>query len=240
MTQSAAAVTYLAGTLILAAACGTGAEDLFGGDPSQGDGGAPGGSADDDGGGLTSSSGGAGNTGNTGNVGNGSSTGGAGATGGAPTTSTGGAPTTSTGGSASGETLDCGPTTCDVAQGSACCWDEYELSAPPQAECVSGRGDACNNDVSNDGLKSLIECQLPSHCASGICCAHREFFQSGGQSYSYYPEVVCESSCTWTDVLICDPQAPSCPNVIVQGQSTPTSCVPSQLLPPGYYVCSPN
>jgi hypothetical protein len=235
MAENSVALAWLASGLILAAACGSDAEDLFG-NTTQDD------AADTTGAGnassTTSGMGASGNDGSgaigSGASGNVPSSGGAGrggsASGGAPsTTSTGGAPTTSSGGSP-GDSLDCGNADCPVARDSACCWDNYEQNPPPKAECVSTATDACNNTVSQSGLETIIECQLPSHCKTGVCCAEREFFTSGGQSMSFYSELSCQDSCAWPDILVCDPQAPMCP--------VSTTCVQSQLLPPGYFICA--
>lgn len=235
MKSSLGRSRVVACSVVWLAACGTNTEGLFGG----GDGAATGAgnaAGEANAGGLGSTTNGAGNTGNEGNTAN-TGIGGNGA-GGAPTTS-GGGDTTSGGGSPAA-TLDCGETTCALDPGSACCWDNYELTAPPKAACVSTGTEACNNSVSQDGLESVIECQLPSHCGSGICCAHRQYFVSGGQTMSFYPEVVCENTCAWPDILLCDPLAPACPDVDMDGDLVPSTCIESQLLPPGYYVCSPS
>lgn len=163
-----------------------------------------------------------------GSVGGGPSTGGA-SSGGSAVGGSGGAPPQA-------DKLACGNQACPLGGNNACCWDEYELHAPPQAECVSGgvQMDNCFTHVGNDGMETRIECQLPSHCNSGLCCARREFF---GAANAVYTDLECANACDWPDVTVCDPASPSCPLIDVEGQTVQSTCKPSELLPPGYYVC---
>jgi hypothetical protein len=150
--------------------------------------------------------------------------------------------TSSSSSSSSGApTLSCGDATCPVGGDSACCWDNYETSAPPQASCVDAPADSdgCKTYVANDGLESRIECQLDSQCpAQEICCAHRVFFNNDN---SFYDLVSCRESCEWPHVELCDPADPAtvCPIVNTQNGQVQTTCKASKLLPPGYFVCGP-
>ena len=95
--------------------------------------------------------------------------------------------------------------------------------------------DDCHTaETSDAGLETRIECQLPAHCPQGqVCCGQRA--QLSGQTV--YVHVTCESQCEWTDVTLCDPQAPVCPEIETQGGKVQTTCVDSGLLPDGYFVC---
>jgi hypothetical protein len=82
-----------------------------------------------------------------------------------------------------------------------------------------------------------IECQLPAHCPSGtVCCGDRET-----NPQPHYVRVSCEPQCTNGNVVLCDVEgekAPDCPIANMNGNPTQTVCKPSDLLPPGYLVCS--
>ena len=136
--------------------------------------------------------------------------------------------------SGGGIAVDCGQTECKVENQSACCWDNFQLNGPPQGECVQGspENDGCDTeyDGMGNGAETRIECQLPSHCKDGeFCCGDRVLLDAGS---AYYATTSCQASCDEPDRILCDPLAASdlCP--------LGTFCVESQLLPPGYFICS--
>jgi hypothetical protein len=81
-----------------------------------------------------------------------------------------------------------------------------------------------------------MQCDDPFDCKGGkVCCAVRD------QSGQFYERTSCESQCDGSDRVICDPNGPACqPIVNNQGQTVPTTCQQSQLLPSGYQVCAGN
>ncbi len=103
----------------------------------------------------------------------------------------------------------CGDTTCAIGTDQACCYDNYELNAPPQGECVSGpvENDNCQTGATN--RESRIECQLPEHCPSGtVCCGDLNTSQNG----NWYSIVRCVAQCPYPgEITLCDPQNPQCP-----------------------------
>jgi len=134
--------------------------------------------------------------------------------------------------------LACGNAQCPVGGDNACCHDAHQFLGDPQTQCITGPIDMdnCNTaETANGGPETRIECQLPEHCAPGqICCGARA--QVWGQTV--YVNVTCQSQCEWSDVVLCDPQAPVCPMVQTDGgMMVQTECVDSTLLPDGYFVC---
>ena len=69
-----------------------------------------------------------------------------------------------------------------------------------------------------------------------VCCGARES-QNGS---TWYSSTTCQATCPIPDLVLCDQvgeQGPDCPVVTVQGNQVQTTCVGSQLLPPGFFVC---
>lgn len=112
---------------------------------------------------------------------------------------------------------------CSVQGQGICCWD---LEAQ-QGECQPN-SEQCQ--ASSFDQVTAIHCQLPDQCPGQVCCAHRAF----PSNQSPYDVTACMSpnDCGDPNRIVCDPNAPACPG----GQT----CKASQLLPPGYYICSPN
>jgi hypothetical protein len=109
---------------------------------------------------------------------------------------------------------------CSIIGGGVCCWnDTFE-----DGECLDG-SEACLQQI---GEHVAISCQLPEQCPGQVCCAHRQF----PSNMSPYESTACEDDCPDPDRILCDGNAPNCPGAM--------NCVPSTLLPPGYFVCSPN
>jgi hypothetical protein len=151
---------------------------------------------------------------------------GQGGAGGATTTTT---TTTTTSTGPGGGTLDCGNgLTCPLGMDSACCWSAFQ----DQGQCIQGPPDpaTCNTAPVNGGYRTRIECQLPSDCAQGtVCCGDRVPLGNGS---AYYANVGCVAQCPPEDRILCDPMSPSCPSGF--------NCIQSQILPPGYFICSQN
>ncbi|NUO53499.1 MAG: hypothetical protein HOV80_32005 [Polyangiaceae bacterium] len=109
---------------------------------------------------------------------------------------------------------------CSIAGGGVCCWsDTFE-----DGECADS-GQACLQQI---GDHVAISCQLPDQCPNQVCCAHRQF----PSNQSPYESTACQDDCPDPDRILCDGNAPNCPGGM--------NCVASTLLPPGYFVCSPN
>jgi hypothetical protein len=200
--------------LFMLAACSTDVDDLFGGaDGTAGDGGAN----------TTTATG----TTTSGPSGPGSTT-----TGTTATTSTSGSTTTSvTTGQTTTVTTGPDPITtvacggagdCSIEAQGICCWNYEEQ----QGECLPNE-EQCQNAFD---IVTAIECQLPSQCPGQVCCARREY----PSNQSPYGATACAApdDCADPDRIVCDPNGPACPGN--------QNCVPSQLLPPGYHICSPN
>lgn len=109
---------------------------------------------------------------------------------------------------------------CSIAGDGVCCWNDVLESG----ECMAS-GEAC---VQQFGDHVTISCQLPEQCPNQVCCAHRQF----PSNQSPYESTSCEDDCPEPDRILCDANAPACPGG--------GNCVASTLLPPGYFVCSPN
>jgi hypothetical protein len=143
--------------------------------------------------------------------------------------------TTSTGGS--GLTLDCGNETCPQGDDSACCWSGGGNDGT--GACIQGPpSDAtCNTQPTSDGRRTRVECQLPSHCGAGeSCCGDRE----PQENQRVYTTVSCAAQCAWPDVILCDPESPSCPIVETERGRIQTSCQTTARLPGSYFVCLPS
>ncbi len=177
-------------------------------------------------------------------VGSGGNTGTTTSTGGTTTTTT----TTTTGEGGNAPVLACGDTSCAVqSDDDACCWDNYMVYGPPQGECVMGAvpSDGCTTSHPDEngqpGVETRIECQTSAHCAMGeVCCGTRRQASSGGQTFSYYERVTCETTCEYPSIKLCDTlqDSPSCPMLPTGGGgSVQGVCQSSQLLPSGYLVC---
>jgi hypothetical protein len=184
------------------------------------------------GGGGNGGSGGESGTTNSGMGGNfvtsSNGSGGAGGSGGAAQGGGGsGGATTTTSTGTSGGTLDCGGgLTCPLGMDSACCW--YTIQ--DVGSCIQGPPDptTCNTFPQNGGYGARIECQLPSDCPQGtVCCGNRVPISG---NLAYYSTVTCEAQCPPEDRILCNSMAPGCPQGV--------DCVQSQILPPGYFVCS--
>ncbi len=200
--------------VVVGSACGTNVDDLF--QPSGGVGG-----ASSSGKGATSTSGkGVTST---------SSTTAPATTGTSPTTTTTTGPgqtvssvqasSTSTGPLSPTVSCGLGPD-CKIESGGCC----YNSQA--QFGICSINGNCGNNDTQ-------IGCQVPSDCNTGICCATRN------SSQSPYDVVQCDTQCELPSRYICDPMNPVCPPYIDnQGNTIPTTCKASTLLPQGYHICS--
>jgi hypothetical protein len=137
--------------------------------------------------------------------------------------------TSTTSGEPVGVFVDCGGEACDVTEGGACCLvfeNQNEASVtcqPDENQCESF-------------LSTSMQCDDPFDCDGGkVCCAVRD------QSGQFYERTSCESNCDGQDRVVCEPNGPACePIVNNQGQTVPTMCQQSQLLPPGYQVCAGN
>ena len=118
-------------------------------------------------------------------------------------------------------TVDCGlAQPCEIQSG-GCCYNAQSQ----QSTCSIGGN--C------PGSATQIECQVPSDCNSGICCAIRN------NSQSPYAVVQCDTQCDLPSRFLCDHLNPVCPPYIDgQGNTIPTTCKASTLLPLGYYICS--
>lgn len=241
MKLAHAACAALSAALLVGVGCGAG-DDLFsGGDALEGTGAGSSSSGPTS---SSSSSSSSSESSSSSSVSSSSSTSAAG--GASPTTTTtgGGGPGGSgTGGEPPGDFLDCGNTTCPLQQGSACCWDEHGQHGEPQAECVTGSftEDDCLTAVEGDmfGFETRIECQVPDHCATGICCANRRQSQTVG---SLYISVACSDECDIFEggIQLCDNPGDTagCPLLPTQnGGDVQSVCGQSQLLPTGYFVC---
>jgi hypothetical protein len=142
----------------------------------------------------------------------------------------GGATTTGPGGPT---TIDCGSATCPHGGESACCWDGVTRNT---GECIEGAPSdlTCNTGLSPDGLKTRIECQVPSQCELGeICCAIRD--SAGGQPR--YTSLTCAAQCDWPNFHVCAPNDSICPVVRTETGAVQTVCGRSQRLPDSYFVC---
>lgn len=136
--------------------------------------------------------------------------------------------TSTTSGEPTNVLVDCGGAVCDVTEGGACCLTFQGQSAfvtcqPEDSQCESA-------------FSTSIQCDGPFDCDGGkVCCAVRD------RSGQFYERTSCESRCDGSDRVICDPSGPACqPIVNNQGQTVPTTCQQSQLLPAGYEVCAGN
>ena len=236
---------FLVGTAM--AACGTDTTGVFAsGEPGTGASGGTGGQGGNGG------DGGAGNGGaGTGGVGNGGSgTGGAGnggsGTGGAGngSSSSSSAQSSSSGPMPPPVMVTCGDVLCPVEGQSACCWDEYEFNAAPRGECVTGPddNDNCATDFGNPdqgvpGFETRIECQIPAHCPEGtVCCGELTQTNNG----NWYNLTRCAATCEYgPHRVLCDPQAPDsdCPMVDIGNGPEQPNCLPSTILPDGYFIC---
>jgi hypothetical protein len=126
--------------------------------------------------------------------------------------------------------VDCGEMKCSVEDDGACCFVYNQIDS--ELSCVDN-GNACQAGVAQTAVD--IHCQVPSDCETGVCCAHREF-DSGSAPYE---STRCESSCQYPDLLLCEGIGSPCPNIEPgDGNSYPSICKASTLLPPGqYFVC---
>lgn len=132
--------------------------------------------------------------------------------------------------------VDCNGSSCVIGS-ETCCWDTNDWNGGPQGECVTGSpfDDGCSTEYffGEMGAETRIECQLPEHCPGQVCCGHRTIVENGQNDWAFYSTTVCESFCGGNDRVLCDPNGPDvCPGG--------TSCQPSTLLPPGYFVCAGN
>ncbi len=135
--------------------------------------------------------------------------------------------------------MDCGDNTvCDRGGAEICCWNDFGVNGPAETgECQASDSVDCNNELSNEGLHSIISCQNSAQCDSGkVCCGHRVFFNQT----AYYETVDCQSTCDYPDLVLCTGEGDDadCPIVNVQGQQVQTFCKASNRLPPGYFICS--
>jgi hypothetical protein len=136
--------------------------------------------------------------------------------------------------------IACGEgTICPVGPESACCYDHYKLSNQPYLECVNGSAstDGCNTAGGANGYETRIECQLPTHCATGtVCCGNIETISI----VTWYPTLSCTTTCAWPDTVVCDLNSSTnaCPMVNNNGTMVQTTCMPSEYLPSVYGVCA--
>jgi hypothetical protein len=230
MRASLVAVVYLFGV-----ACSNSA-GVFGGDGSGS--GASGSGAGQSGSGGTTSSGGQGGT--TVSTSDGATVGQAGpqtaAVTSVQTTSTAAQTVASSATGGGSVMVDCDLQSCDVTQGQACCWDQYQLYKAPQAQCVKvSEANAC---ITNGG-ESRVLCDEPGDCEKGkVCCGHRKTFFANGQQFAYYDIVQCQSTCDYPDIVLCVPNITTCPMLPKQGGGFVQGvCKQSSLLPQGYNVC---
>ena len=148
-----------------------------------------------------------------------------------PSTTTGDPMTTaSTTTGPQGPTVDCDGTPCSVDNDGVCCWKD----STETATCTPGS--SCTSTVGS--VQTAISCQTQDQCPGQICCAHRAF-QSGNAPYA---SAVCSDQCDYPDLHLCAGQNdPDCPAYQDgNGGTIQSFCKPSQLLPPGYYVCGFN
>lgn len=116
--------------------------------------------------------------------------------------------------------VHCGDTSCDVDAGEACCFD-YEQE---EADC-SQSGNCSGSDTT-------LTCDEPADCASGVCCAYRQF------SGTLYEATFCSESCNPPSRVICTLGGPPCQPIDLGGFMVDTTCKQSDILPPGYMVCA--
>lgn len=117
-------------------------------------------------------------------------------------------------------TVACGAETCNVDEGQACCFD-YEQE---EADC-SQSGNCSGSDTT-------LTCDEPADCASGVCCAYRQF------SGTLYEATFCSESCDPPSRVICTLGGPPCQPIDLGGFMVDTTCKQSDILPPGYMVCA--
>lgn len=144
--------------------------------------------------------------------------------------------TTTTTPTPTGGPLGCGEQIECQSPAQVCCWDKWGTGPGgfESGECQATPGD-CNTTVSQGGVHTLITCQTKDDCpGEELCCGDVEQFQGGGgQTFSYYPEINCRASCNWPTRILCSgPGDASCPDGL--------SCKASQILPPGYFICTNN
>lgn len=156
------------------------------------------------------------------------------------TTSTTTTTTTTTSSGSGGGTLACGDNTvCERGGVEICCWNDFGVNGPAETgECQPANDINCNNELSNDGLHSIIECQDSSQCDPGkVCCGNRVFFNQT----AFYDVVDCQTNCEYPALVLCTGVGDdaNCPIVTDgQGQQIQTFCKASNRLPPGYFICA--
>ena len=153
-------------------------------------------------------------------------------TSGGPSTTTSGNPATtvSTTTGNPGPTVDCDGAACSIDNDGVCCWTDSADSGT----CVPAS--SCQGSIGS--VATAISCQTQDQCPGQVCCAHRAFMS--GQSP--YESAVCSDQCDYPDLYLCDgPNDSSCPSYSDgNGGTIQSFCKPSQLLPPGYYICGFN
>lgn len=116
---------------------------------------------------------------------------------------------------------------CEVDDTHVCCWDDND------SEGACTLKEDCALNVTGQFL-TAVSCQSPLDCPGQICCGHR-YFGDGGQVYE---DTSCTNTCQQPDVQLCDQNVPNiCPFYVENGQQKQMVCKPSQILPPGYFVC---
>lgn len=143
----------------------------------------------------------------------------------------------SSGGSGGGvsSSIDCGNgLECMLGQ-QACCWNNYDSSAPAKTgECLDLPVDSalCNNSSTVAGMHSIVECERNAQCSAGeVCCGTTTMGPAG----TYYTQVTCKLTCNGgsNEFLMCDGAGDmtTCP--------AGTTCLASPILPAGFYRCKP-
>lgn len=130
--------------------------------------------------------------------------------------------------------LACGSGYCDLPH-HLCCWDQWGIGGhdPASGQCESTpvTQEDCDTQIKNGGVQTAITCQTKADCPGPLfCCGDVISFAAQQNQYSYYPALDCRSKCNWPSRRLCTgPGDPIC--------AAGTTCKPSQLLPPGYFVC---